>query len=149
MKTILALLLMTSFLFGCGNSVIYKGNTVNNKQNIIKFSKHIETYIERHVVDHFLEHVESTYKKDQLSVALKNDTTQFVNGFFCGRDSSMVFKCINFNQIKTIDLIEIIPQKNQTYQLKYMIINEKNEEIISKVFLFTDSKLYQLYSAVG
>ena len=149
MKTTFILLLTTSFLIGCGNSVIYKGDHPENKENIVKFSKHIETYIERHVVEHFLDHVETTYKKDQLTTALSGDTTQFINEFFCGKDTSMNFKCVDFNQIKTIDLIEIVSQKNQTYQLKYKIVNAKDEEIISEVFLFTDSKLYQLYSAVG
>ncbi len=149
MKTTLTLFLLTLLVVGCINSVVYEGDSANNKKNIVKFSKHIETYIERHVVSHFLEHVEPIYKKDQLSTALNGDTTQFVNEFFCGQDTSMTFKCVNFNEIKSIDLIEIIPEKNQTYRLKYKIVNEGNNKIISEVFLFTDTRLYQLYSAVG
>ncbi|MFK8037665.1 MAG: hypothetical protein AB8B74_05200 [Crocinitomicaceae bacterium] len=148
MKTILILCIST-VLLSCGSSVVYEGDTAHNKKNIIKFSKHIETYIERHVVDHFLEHVEPTYKADQLTQMLKSDTTQFVNEFFCGKNSDMKYVCVDFNKIKSIDIVEIIPQKGEIYKLKYLIVNEENQEITSEVFLFTDQKVYQLYSAVG
>lgn len=148
MKTILTLCI-GALLLSCGGSVVYNGDTTDNKKNIIKFSKHIETYIERHVIGHFLEHVEPNYKKDQLTQMLKSDTTQFVNEFFCGKNSEMKHTCVDFNKIKSIDIIEIIPQKGETYKLRYLIVNENGEEIISEVFLFTDQKVYQLFSAVG
>lgn len=148
MKAVLTLAIV-GFLLSCGSGVVYEGDTTNNKKTIIKFSKHIETYIERHVVEHFLEHVEPTYKADQLGTALNSDTTQFVNEFFCGKGTDMKFKCVDFNKIKTIDLIEITPQKNDTYMLRYIIVNDDNEEIISDVFLFTDQKVFHLFSAVG
>lgn len=148
MKVLLTLSLF-AFLLSCGHSIVYDGDTTHNKKNIVKFSKHIETYIERHVVGHFLEHVEPTYKTDQLGVALKSDTTQFVNEFFCGKNKAMKFTCVKFDEIKTIDLLGITPQKNDTYLLRYFITTTTEEEVISDVFLFTDRKVYQLFSAVG
>ena len=148
MKAILSLAIIT-VLLSCGSSIVYNGDTDYNKKNIIQFSKHIETYIERHVVKHFLEHVEPNYKTDQLATALKSDTTQFVNEFFCGKNNDMKFTCVDFNDIKSIDLLEITAQKNDTYILRYVIVNGKDEEIIADVFLFTDQKVYQLFSAVG
>jgi hypothetical protein len=148
MKSFLTLSIV-AVLLSCSNSIVYEGDTAHNKKNIIKFSKHIETYIEQHVVEHFLEHIEPRYKTDQLGTALKNDTTQFVNEFFCGKNQDVKFTCVDFNNIKTIDLLEITPQKDETYMLRYVIVNEKNEEIIADVFLYTDQKVYYLYSAVG
>ncbi|MFK8044252.1 MAG: hypothetical protein AB8B72_02065 [Crocinitomicaceae bacterium] len=149
MNKLLTLLSIPLIISSCGHSVVYEGDTAANKKNIIKFSKHIETYIEQHVVDHFLSHVEPTYKTDQLGIALKNDTTQFINEFFCGKDLNAKFTCVDFDKIKSIDLIEIMPMKNDSYVLRYLIINDKDEELISEVYLFTDQKVYQLYSAVG
>lgn len=148
MKTILTLSIV-AVLMSCGNKIIYQGDTANNKKNIIKFSKHIESHIENHGVTHFLTHVEPTYKKDQLGIALKNDTTQFVNEFFCGKNTASKHNCMAFNSIESIDLMEIIPQNTDTYILRYLIVNDQQEQITSEVFLFTDQKLYQLYSAAG
>ena len=149
MKQLAMLTILFSFL-GCASTVLYEGeNEEKSKRDILKFSEHLESVVEQHHAPHFITHVEAKYKTEQLVENIKNDSTQFVNEFFCGKSTEGQFMCFDFDKIVSIDLIKIKQDKNGIFILNYKLVNAMGLIIDSEVFLDTNKEKFFLYSAIG
>ncbi len=146
MKYIIYALFFT-VIVGC-TTVSFNGESSTSKTEIVKFSKHVQKVIILNQVDHFLRHVESEYKQNQLEKALRGNTTQFLNEFFCGQSDS-IYMCMDFDEISSIKLLEITSQKNDTYTLKYKLKSQYKETLTSEVFVIEKDSSFFFFSAVG
>ncbi len=149
MKNIYLVGLSVFLLVGCASPVVFTGDSEVSKKNILKFSEHIESVVELHQSAHFIDHVELNYKQEQLVEMLQNDSTRFVNEFFCGNSTEGQFICPDFDKIVSIDLTTINQESSGIYKLTYKIVNTMGIIINAEVFLNTKLEKYTMYSAVG
>lgn len=148
MKLTLSLLLIIT-LVACQNQVVFEGDKSKQKKEIVKFSRHIEKVVVFHEAEHFIKHFDPAYTKEQLEGNLKGNSEQFLNEIFCGKNEAAEFKCLKFDQIKTMDLVEIIDMKEDRYTLKYKLSDEEGQSVTAEIFIKKNETSFYLYSAVG
>jgi hypothetical protein len=143
-----------AFVFSVG--IISQSYAENPKSILKNFAKRAE----KHNVNGVLALIDGSYKQVQLIGILKQDTTQFLNELFCGKNikDDSKFKCVGFNDIKKCTFTGMkkikTPDINKIYANAYFKV-ETNAGEVYKVQLFlvriqrsTDS-LYRIAGAVG
>lgn len=102
--------------------------------------------------------VDGSYKQVQLIGMHKNDTTSFINEFFCGNiDGSKEFRCIAFSEVKSCEVEKVgkfVENGSQSFaQVTFEVKANNGDEVLvqlTMVKIVTNKKaLYRLAGVVG
>ncbi|PLX01234.1 MAG: hypothetical protein C0594_13700 [Marinilabiliales bacterium] len=120
-------------------------------KNITKMLNKFENAVLKHNEKKALNYFDDNYKKEQLEDMLKGNTEQFLNEFFCGSTmENQSFKCMKFNQIKSMDLIQIIHQADTNeYFVIYNVSDHKTGAVQCEWTIRISDNKPGLVGAVG
>ena len=99
--------------------------------------------------DSIIQKLDRSYVQEQMVTILKENKVQFLNELFCGKDKLNNFKCIDYNKITDIKLIDSTPKENG-YSVNIQV---KTVENTIKAYLFlkfsNQNKILGFVGSVG
>ena len=151
MKTFFKITLILLLLQGCqtqkSNMASSSNSTMGSEEKVVvkAFNQLKNTLITHHTDSLFLA-LDPSYINEQHDTLLQGNTTQFVNELFCGQDKDEQFKCLNYNDIQDIKLINYT-KKEGGYTVHFQATTKETTITTSLYLKVTDQN--QVIGFVG
>ena len=156
MKNLIIFLITSSAFISCKPSekpVVEKEVQIVTQQKptqIVEFAiSQLKIAVLSQNKDSIIQKLDRNYVQEQLVKFLKENKVQFLNELFCGKDKLNNFKCIDYNKITDIKLIDSTPKENG-YSVNIQV---KTVENTIKTYLFlkvsNQNKILGFVGSVG
>lgn len=141
------LLIVFFSILGCKSSQNISVKISNQKLD--KFLTGFEKAVLKHNASEIMSFMDESYVKEQHDEFLAGRTDQFLNEFFCGTTlKTNDFKCLNYDSILNLKLINVVQTDDSNYKVFYNISN-KHITISAAFILLNNNNTFGFVGAYG